>query len=269
MTEQIDRYPSGVPCWIDTTHPDVPRAAEFYGPLFGWDFRAAGDGLVAVRDGQAVAGLGGPSGGPAEPRWTTYVRVDSADDAVATVRQAGGRVLAEPVDVGAGGRFATVADPAGAVLRLWQAGVHRGAGAVNVDGTWNWSNLHSPDPAGAREFYGAVFGWRSLEFGPSAMWARPGYSDVLDAIDPSRRARHAHEGVPASFGDVVGWLVPTDGPAHWSVTFAVDDTDKTVEQAVELGATVRVAPYSAPMVRVAELTDPQGVEFAINTYSPR
>jgi predicted enzyme related to lactoylglutathione lyase len=52
------------------------------------------------------------------------------------------------------------------------------------------------------------------------------------------------------------------------VTFAVDDTDKTVERAVDLGATVRVAPYSAPMVRVAELTDPQGVEFAVNTYTP-
>lgn len=268
MAEQIDRFPCGVPCWIDTTHPDLPAAAAFHGPLFGWDFRPAGDRLIAVRDGHEVAGLGGPPGGPAAPAWTTYVRVDDADDAAAAVQRAGGRVLAEPADVDTAGRAATVADPAGAVLRLWQAGERRGAGAVNAGGTWNWSNLHSPDPGAAREFYGAVFGWRSLEFGPSAMWARPGYSDVLDALDPSRRERHAHEGVPAGFGDAIGWLLPTEGPAHWSVTFAVDDTDRTVERAVELGATVRVAPYSAPMVRVAELTDPQGVEFAVNTYTP-
>jgi uncharacterized protein len=268
MAEDIDRYPSGVPCWIDTTHPDLPAAAAFYGALFGWDFRPAGEQLIAVRDGVAVAGIGGPPGGPADPAWTTYVRVDSADDAAAAVRRAGGRVLAGPADVGPSGRVATVADPSGAVLRLWQAGAHLGAGAVNVAGTWNWSNLHTPDPAGARAFYGAVFGWGALELGPSAMWVRPGYSDVLDAIDPSRRERHAGEGVPAGFGDAVAWLLPTDGPAHWSVTFAVDDTDKTVAHAVDLGTTVRVAPYSVPMVRAAELTDPQGVEFAVNTYTP-
>jgi uncharacterized protein len=268
MAEQIDRYPCGVPCWIDTTHPDVPGAAAFYGPLFGWDLRPAGDQLIALRDGVAVAGLGGPPGGPADPLWLTHVRVGSADDAAAAVRRAGGEILAGPADVGPSGRVATVTDPSGAVLRLWQAGVHLGAGAVNVGGTWNWSNLHTPDPGAAREFYGAVFGWRSLDFGPSSMWARPGYSDVLDAIDPSRRERHAQEGVPAAFGDAVGWLLPTDGPAHWSVTFAVDDTDETVARAVELGATVRVAPHSMPMVRVAELTDPQGAQFAVNTYVP-
>jgi uncharacterized protein len=267
MTD-IDRYPAGVPCWIDTTHPDLPAAARFYGPLFGWDLRPAGDQLIAERDGVAVAGLGGPPGGPTAPAWRTYVRVDRADEAASAVRRAGGAVLAGPADAGPSGRFATVADPSGAVLRLWQAGVHRGAGAVNTGGTWNWSNLHTPDPDAARAFYGPVFGWGTLALGPSAMWVRPGYSDVLDAIYPDRRERHAQEGVPAGFGDAVGWLLRTDGPARWAVTFSVDDTDKTVEQAVELGATVRVAPYSAPMVRAAELTDPQGVEFAVNTYTP-
>lgn len=98
--------------------------------------------------------------------------MDDADAAVAAVRRAGVRVLAEPADVDTAGRAATVADPTGAVLRLWQAGERRGAGAVDVGVTWNWSTLHSPDPAAAREFYGAVFGWRSLDFGPSS-WARP------------------------------------------------------------------------------------------------
>jgi predicted enzyme related to lactoylglutathione lyase len=265
MADDIDRYPSGVPCWIDTTHPDAPAAAEFYGPLFGWDFRTVDGRLIAARDGRDVAGIGGSAGAPA---WTTYVRVDSADDAIAAVRDAGGTVLAEPADVGTAGRAATFADPAGAVLGLWQAGAHRGAGAVNVDGAWNWSNLHTLDPADARAFYGAVFGWDAIELGPSAMWTRPGYVDVLDALDPSRRERHAQDGVPDAFGDAIGWLVPGDGPAHWAVTFAVADTDKTVAQAVDLGATVRVAPHSAPMVRIAELTDPQGVQFTVNTFTP-
>jgi hypothetical protein len=30
MADDVDRYPAGVPCWIDTTHPDVTGAARFY-----------------------------------------------------------------------------------------------------------------------------------------------------------------------------------------------------------------------------------------------
>jgi hypothetical protein len=32
-------------------------------------------------------------------------------------------------------------DPAGAVVSLWQAGGHAGAGLVNEVGAWNWSEL--------------------------------------------------------------------------------------------------------------------------------
>ena len=38
-------------------------------------------------------------------------------------------------------------------------GTNRGAEVVNADNSWNWSNLDTPDPAGAAAFYGAVFGW--------------------------------------------------------------------------------------------------------------
>ena len=32
-----DGYPAGVPCWVDTTQPDPPAAAEFYRGLLGWE----------------------------------------------------------------------------------------------------------------------------------------------------------------------------------------------------------------------------------------
>src|SRR4051794_41918300 len=122
MAADIDRYPSGVPCWIDPTPPDLPAAAQFYGPLFGWDFRPASDQLIATRDGVAVAGLGGPPGGPADPVWRTYVRVESADAAAAAVRQAGGRGLPEPPGVGPRGRVGPGGGPPRARLRAWPAG---------------------------------------------------------------------------------------------------------------------------------------------------
>ncbi|HZG90822.1 MAG TPA: VOC family protein [Pseudonocardia sp.] len=274
MADTVDRFPAGVPCWIDTTHPDIAAAADFYGPLFGWGFRPAGAGaLIAHRDGQDVAGLGGPPGGPDAPGWVTHVRVDDVGAAVGAVRAAGGRVLAEPADVDSAGRVATVADPTGAVLRLWQPGSRRGAGVVNAAGSWNWSNLRTPDPDAARRFYPAVFGWQTVDLDPSgavAMWLRPGYREVLEHFDPALRDRHADESVPPGFSDAVGWLVRAEPgtPAHWAVTFAVADTDATVEHAVRLGAAVTVAPYSEPPVRAAELLDPQGVAFAVNTYYP-
>jgi uncharacterized protein len=176
-------------------------------------------------------------------------------------------VLAPPADVADAGRTATVADPAGAVLRLWQARGRRGAGLVNGDGSWNWSNLQTPDPAAVHDFYAAVFGWRALALGPVAMYVRPGYSTVLEHFDPGLRERHAEGGVPEGFSDSVAWVAP-GSPARWTVTFAVADTDETVERAVALGATVRVPPRTEPPARLAALTDPQGADFDVSTYQP-
>ena len=61
--------------------------------------------------------------------WNTYIRVESADDAAARVRKAGGRVLSEPFDVFDAGRMGVFADPEGAVFCVWQPGSHRGSAA--------------------------------------------------------------------------------------------------------------------------------------------
>ena len=61
MVDQ-DRYPPGVPCWVDTAQPDGPAAARFYGGLFGWDMEdqlpADGSGhyfLARLRGGDVAA----------------------------------------------------------------------------------------------------------------------------------------------------------------------------------------------------------------------
>ena len=41
--------------------------------------------------------------------------------------------------------MAIVADPAGAVLGLWQPGAHRGAQRVNEPSAYAMSLLHTPD----------------------------------------------------------------------------------------------------------------------------
>lgn len=275
-----DDYPAGVPCWVDTFQPDAAAAATFYGELFGWEFeQRAPDGeieyLVARLRGSAVCAVAPqPPGAPPQATWNTYVAVASADEAVERVKAAAGELLAGPFDVRDAGRMAVIADPAGAVLHLWQAGTRKGAQLVNAPGSWNWSNLETGDAAVVQDFYWEVFGWEAdaMSFGgaDSAMLRLPGYGDFLAARDPEIGRRHAASGVPSGFSDAIGWIVapPDDGASRWSVTFAVEDPDAIAAHAAELGGSVVVEPYDVAPVRIAVLRDPQGARFTISAYRP-
>src|SRR3954454_17234711 len=114
---EIDKYEPGVPCWVDLGSPDPQGAADFYGALFGWEApegpeETGGYRIAMVRD-RAVAGIG-PAQNPGPPVWTTYVDVESADDATERVPAAGGQVIAPPIDVLDAGRMAVFVDPVGA-----------------------------------------------------------------------------------------------------------------------------------------------------------
>src|SRR5204862_6897953 len=111
---------------------------------------------ISQRGGQDAAAIATGSGSTAV--WNTYVAVDDADRVAGAVVRAGGQVRRNPQDVGEDGRTATVSDPTGAGFRRWQPGRRLGAQVVNAPGTWNFSDLHTTDPAAAAAFYGAVFG---------------------------------------------------------------------------------------------------------------
>lgn len=276
-----DRYIPGVPCWTDTSQPDPAAAAEFYGGLFGWDLEenlpadVPGRYLVARLDGQDVAAVSSiPEGAPQVATWNTYVWVESADDAAARAREAGGNVLVEPFDVMDSGRMATFTDPEGAAISAWQPKEHRGAGLVNAPGAVNFNDLNTRDSGAVKDFYEAVFGWRVLSLGGGAeMWALPGYGEFLDEINPGTLENMAEMGAPEGFVDVVASIAPIPGeqrdvPAHWGVTFAVEDADRTAERAAELGGTVVVPPFDAPWVRMTVITDPQGATFTASKFVP-
>lgn len=273
-----DGYPAGVPCWVDTGQPDPEAAVDFYGGLFGWEFEdrmPAGHPdryYVAQLRGRDVAAVGSqPDEAPPTPVWSTYVWVESADAAAAKVKDAGGQVVSEPFDIPGAGRMGVFADASGAVFSVWQAAEHRGAQLVNEPNTWNFSGLNTPDPEGAKEFYGAVFGWEAspLDEGGS-VWRQPGYGDFLERSDPDLRRRLGDMGAPEGFEDAVAWLAPATGdePPHWSVTFAVDDADVIAGPAKELGGTVLVAPFDTEWVRMAVLSDPAGAVFTAGQFTP-
>jgi uncharacterized protein len=272
-----DGYIPGVPCWIDTSQPDPEAAVAFYSGLFGWELEDAmppdspGRYFIGRLRGGDVAGIGSqPEGAPPAATWNTYIWVDSADDAAAKVRDAGGRVVTEPFDVMNAGRMAVCTDPEGAAFCLWQAKEHKGARIVNEPGSLNFNTLNAWDVEGAKSFYGSVFGWQTLALG---MWTLPGYGDFLERSDPGLRKRMAETGAPEGFEDVVAALSPIaddtpDVPAHWSVTFGVDDADAIADRAASLGGTVVVPPFDAPWVRMTVITDPQGATFTASKFVP-
>jgi predicted enzyme related to lactoylglutathione lyase len=206
--------------------------------------------------------------------WNTYIWVDSADEAAAKAKDAGGTVLSEPFDVMDAGRMAVLADPEGAAISVWQAKDHRGARIVNEAGSLNFNGLNTRDVEGAKAFYGSVFGWTTLVLeGGAEMWTLPGYGDHLEERNPGLRKQVAESGGPAGFEDVVASIVPLAGdqpdvPAHWSVTFAVDDADAIAAKAKELGGKVIVPPFDAPWVRMAVLADPAGATFIASKFVP-
>lgn len=280
MTDR-DRYIPGVPCWADAVHPDPEAATRFYSGLFGWTCEesmpadAPGHYFMAKIDGRDAAALGSiPEGAPQIALWNTYVWIDSADATTAAAVAAGGTVIVEPFDVFDAGRMAMFADPEGAPIAVWQPNRHRGALAVNEHGGVNFNDLYTRDVDRAEEFYGAVFGWQTLELGPGAkMWAMPAYGDFLEELNPGMRRQMAEMGAPAGFENVVASIVPIDPddtttPAHWGITFGVDDADAAAARAKELGGQVLSEPTDLPWVRTTTLADPQGAVFVASQFVP-
>jgi predicted enzyme related to lactoylglutathione lyase len=276
-----DGFPPGVPAWIDNHQPDPEAAAAFYAELFGWAFRdlmpagAAERYLVATLEGRNVAAVAAPRAwSAASPAWNTYIGVENAHASAARVRDAGGRVVAEPFDVGDAARVAACADPSGAPFGLWQPGTIKGAQSVNAPGTWNFSELRTSDVEAAKRFYGAVFGWEAdvVDMGAMAgtMVRLPGYADFLERFDPGIRQRHADFGAPPGFSECIAWILPLEaGEApHWSVTISVADADAVAAKAKELGGTVLVEPFDVPPVRSAVLLDPAGARFTVSAFNP-
>jgi predicted enzyme related to lactoylglutathione lyase len=251
---------------------------DFYSGLFGWEFEnvmpPGSDGMYFIGrirglDAAAVGSI--PERAPAMATWNTYVWVDSADAAADKVRDAGGSILMEPFDVMDAGRMGVFADPEGAVFCVWQPRQHKGARIVNEHGTLNFNTLNTRDPEGAKAFYGAIFGWGVLDLGGGSAWTLPGYGDHLAERDPDIRARVSELGGPTGFEDVVAsfMAIPEDQPdtpAHWGVTFGVDDADAIAGKAIGLGGKLLAGPFDAPWVRMAIIADPAGATFVASQF---
>ena len=247
----IDAHDPGTICWIDLSSTDAAGAAEFYCDLFGWTaaepIENAGGYRMLLHEGRNVAGLAPVWGDTDRSSWSTYVASADADATCTAAVRNGGEVVMDAMDVLDAGRMAVLRDPDGAQVSVWQAGLHQGCEVQGEPGAPIWSELVTRDAAGARLFYGEVFGWlaEEQEFGgvPYTVWKHGGQlvGATLELDDSWPEATHP----------------------HWLVSIATSDCDGTARRCLQLGGSVRQPPSDVGQGRCALLEDPAGAAFSI------
>ncbi|NDZ78003.1 VOC family protein [Streptomyces sp. SID10853] len=252
MTEAASRRRPGTPCWVSLMVHGLSETQEFYGDLFGWEFRPGpeqlGPYVRALLGGREVAGIGQmPPDRHLPIGWTTYLASDDVDATAEAVRHCGGTVGVGPLDAGEAGRLAIGSDPDGAVFGIWQAAAHLGTAEYGAPGTPVWNELVTRETGSVGKFYGAVFGYET-EAVVSADF------DYLTLYLEGRAVASLHG---------VGQALPRDRGAHWMTYFEVADVDAAVHRVTELGGQMLRPPRQGETGRLATVADPEGAVFTV------
>jgi predicted enzyme related to lactoylglutathione lyase len=251
MSHITRNQPLGTPTWIDLGIPDLDRAMEFYGALFGWTFEVGpeeyGRYTQCLLDGRRAAALApNPDPSATEFWWSVYLATDDLDATVARSLEAGGSVVGGPFDIPEQGRGALLRDTVGAQFGLWQGGAHVGCEVVNEPGALVRNDLVTPTPEPAREFYAAVFDF-TLED-----------NEDMPGVDFTFLRRPDGHEIGGIFGN------PAAHRSTWATVFEVADTDEAVRRAREAGGK---SDEASDMLygRIASMSDPFGTEFSVIT----
>jgi predicted enzyme related to lactoylglutathione lyase len=243
--------------WYELMSPDLAGSKRFYGDLAGWTARdMPGDAMaysIFEIDGAGVGGLMAlgdelkAAGVP--PNWTGYIGVDDCDAAAAKAKALGGSVVRAPEDIPGVGRFAVVADPAGAPFAIMKPIPPENPGpepAPGARGTIGWRELYGAAPETGFDFYAEMFGWKrdeALDMGPAGKYQL--YSNQDGQV-----------GAMMKKPDEVPW-------PYWNFYIRVGDIDAAAARAKAGGAQITMGPMEVPGGDwVFSGVDPQGAVFS-------
>lgn len=248
---------SGEVVWRELVTSDPKAAAAFYSALLGWSIapvEGAERGYMLIKqDGQPIGGI---MQMPAAVRnaggeWICSVSVSDVDGITKAVKEHGGSVVMEPVDISGRGRTAAVRDPQGAPFALINSATGDPARAdAGVNG-WLWSELWSNNVAASLEFYTAALGAK---------------------VERKRDGDHEYTLLKAGDKDVAGVVKnPVENVrSHWVNYVRVADPAAMVEKAASLGGKVILKPTAS--VRNGTLgvvLDPTGAPIALQKWPLR
>ncbi|ESR26008.1 VOC family protein [Lutibaculum baratangense] len=255
--------PTGTFVWYELMTSDPAAALAFYGSVVGWTTSGmpmpgkpdetytmlhAGDrpvaGLMALPED--VASQGG------RPGWIGYVVVEDVDRAAEKLAAAGGTVHRQPADIPGVGRFAVVADPAGAVFCPFRGAPEMSEGPapapMGTPGHVGWHELMGGEVDDSLAFYGGLLGWtkeHDMDMGPMGAYRLFAGPD----------------------GQMIGGMMrrPSEVPqSFWLYYFNVPAMDAAIEKVKAGGGQVINGPMEVPGgSTIIQALDPQGAMFAL------
>lgn len=251
-----DRYDEGIFCWVELATRDASAAKQFYKALFGWQFQdfpmeEGNPYAMAFKGERSVAALLGLTpdmqARKVPPHWQSYINVKDIDQTTQRWQDQGGGVMCPPADVQEYGRMAVVQDPTGAVVSLWQAGSHIGAGVVNEVNTFCWAELQTRGADKAAEFYQSVFDWQ------------------IETEDkpPYYVTAQVNGHMNCGMFDMDKVNLPAEIPSTWAVYFNVANLDQSLETVKSLGGKALIEPVAIDVGRFVTIADPQGAVLTI------
>ncbi|MDQ0711086.1 putative enzyme related to lactoylglutathione lyase [Streptomyces luteogriseus] len=244
--------PEGTPCWADAMFNDLEGAKSFYGEVLGWTFAEAsaefGNYTEAYASGKAVAAVVPPMPGQdGLSQWCLYFASQDAAATAARIRDHGGEVLMDPMQVADFGTMCLARDPGGVVFGVWQAGTHEGFQTTGEPGAYTWAEVFTREPAKTDAFFPAVFSYRQRDM-------QDGETDfrIYDLGEHTVLGRMK-----------MGEEFPPEVQPYINVYFTVEDCDEAVAKATALGGVLRFGPMTTPFGRFAAISDPQGANFSV------
>jgi len=232
--------------WRELMCRDADDAKRFYGELFGWKMTESDmPGYILIHhDGREIGGVLQMTEDMSDvpPSWQGYVAVTDVDAVAAAAKEHGGTVAVEPRDIPQVGRFTVFGDPAGAHLSAMsnEGPVPPGPETPPV-GTFCWETLVTNDAAGAKRFYGGVFGWTTVP--------GPGGSGEVFASD----------GVP-----IADIQTSAEMPPHWMTYVVVDGLADARTRATKGGGKILAPEIPVPEVgTIALIADPIGAHLGL------
>ncbi len=249
MPYTVTKYPQGSFSWADFFSTDIEKSKYFLTSLFGWtsEDMPTGEGrpdyTMFSLNGEYVAG-GSPTFMPNTPSfWSSYITVDNVDEMVSKAQELGATVTMPTMDVLDSGRMATIQDPTGAHVSLWQPKNHIGARVVNTIGAMGWNELYTKDIEKAKTFYSDLMHWTYDVNNES------GY--VM--IQNNGRANGGMMSITPEMGSM---------PPNWTVYFTVKNRDDALVKVKELGGQVYMTK-DLPIGKLAMIADPTGATSII------
>lgn len=250
MSYIVTRYPAGTFSWADFFSTDVAKSKDFLKSLFGWtsEDMPTGEGrpdyTMFSLEGKYIAG-GSQAFAPGMPSfWSSYISVDNVDEIAAKAEKLGAKIMMPPMDVLDSGRMASIIDPTGATVSLWQPKSHIGASVVNKAGAMSWNELYTTDVEKAKTFFAELLGW------------------TYETDDKSRYTTILNNG---RMNGGIFALTPemAEMPPCWVVYFTVENLEQAVEKVTDLGGKIYMPPKIISAGKIAMVADPTGASFML------